>query len=295
MQPSTKATSLREKISFFLHTAPKHLAIITLMTVVVLTAGISFSSCSLDQDLDDTRTVTIPVFESYTPISRAVYMDQETNNTKQYFLSLPPVVGWETTEFSSTSTTIDFDFLDTSVTCDIEVFDDRVVFTGANDSIDLNFTVYDDGRFSYTGIVLSERTNDDDDATASYWGLFESTIEGEIEGDFIAGTGGIFKTWEIAPQQSFNATEPAENCGNLIYGTYDVGIDRGLPFFRIVTFDETEKVASYYQDPTTITLDSWESKRGLFATVFDMGALTSVGMTLYLNDGTWGPHPDDVL
>lgn len=294
MQPTENQVSLYKKISSSFFGGSRHAVIFTVMALVLLTAGISFISCSLDQDLEDTRTVTIPVFETYTPISRAVYMDQETNNTKQYFLSLPPVVGWETTEVSSTSTTIDFDFLDTSVTCDIEVFDDRVVFTGANDSIDLNFTVYDDGRFSYTGIVLSERTNDDD-ATTNYWDLFESTIEGEIEGDFIAGTGGIFKTWEVAPQSSYNATEPAEDCGNLIYGTYDVGIERGLPFFRIVTLDETEKVASYYQDPTTITIGSWESKRDLFATVFDMDALTSVGMTLYLNDGAWGLHPDDEL
>jgi hypothetical protein len=203
------------------------------------------------------------------------------------------VVGWETTDVSSTSTTIDFDFLDTTVTCDIELFDDRVTFTGANDSIDLIFTVYNDGRFSYTGIVLSERTNDDS-ATTNYWDLFETTIEGEIEGDFISGTGGIFKTWEINPQHSYNSTEPSEDCGSLIFGTYDVGIERGFPFFRIVTFDETDKNASYYQDPSTITIESWESKRGLFDTVFNLEELSSVGMTLYLNEGSWGPHPDDL-
>jgi hypothetical protein len=293
MNSTKKHESLFEKTLSFFHVVPRHAIIITFISLVLFSMGISFISCSLNQDLEGSKTVTIPVFESYTPITRAVYMDQEKNNTKQYFLSLPPVVGWETTDVSSTSTTIDFDFLDTTVTCDIELFDDRVTFTGANDSIDLIFTVYNDGRFSYTGIVLSERTNDDS-ATTNYWDLFETTIEGEIEGDFISGTGGIFKTWEINPQHSYNSTEPSEDCGSLIFGTYDVGIERGFPFFRIVTFDETDKNASYYQDPSTITIESWESKRGLFDTVFNLEELSSVGMTLYLNEGSWGPHPDDL-
>ena len=166
---------------------PKRIIVLVLVTIV---AAIVLTSCSLEQQAGHTQSFRMPIFSSYASIPRAIYMDQQTNNEKQYFLSLPPVVGWETANLSAEQDTIDFDFLDTTVTCTVDVQEDRVVFSGANESVDLNFTGFDDDRFIYTGIILTERNNGQ---AVNYWTIFESTLEGEITDNFISSTTGIAK------------------------------------------------------------------------------------------------------
>lgn len=252
-----------------------------LIVLVILLFGAVFTSCALDQGMGHSVSLRMPVFSSSvrsvdtrSAIDRSKGPDYVTS-------SVPPIIGWET-DILSTSDTINFELFDMSVDCEIDLLENGVVYTGANDLIDFSFTVYDDDSFEYRIIILYEIN----DNTVQQKALIETSIAGDIEGDFITGTGGIAKIWEV---NNYYDDENYTDIGRLIYLTYDVGLeaDQITPSFSIKTNDEVN-FSPPFDTINNLGIGAWEGLEMVyFGNQFPPETLTSAVMEFQLNEGTW--------
>jgi hypothetical protein len=222
----------------------------------------------------------MPVFSSSVRSAETRGAIQPDNTDPYLTSSVPPIISWET-DVVSTSDTINFELFDMSVECEIELLEDGVVYTGVNDFIDFSFTVYDDDSFEYRMIILHEIN----DNTVHQKTLIETSIAGDIEGDFITGTGGTVKIWEVNNYYS----EETDDVGRLIYLTYDVGLeaDQITPYFSTMTNDETN-FDLQFDTIDNLGIGAWEGLEIVyFGSQFPQKPLTSAVMEFQLNEGTW--------
>jgi hypothetical protein len=247
---------------------------------VILLFGALFTSCALDQGAGHTVSLRMPVFSSSVRSAETRGAIQPDNTDPYLTSSVPPIISWET-DVVSTSDTINFELFDMSVECEIELLEDGVVYTGVNDFIDFSFTVYDDDSFEYRMIILHEIN----DNTVHQKTLIETSIAGDIEGDFITGTGGTVKIWEVNNYYS----EETDDVGRLIYLTYDVGLeaDQITPSFSIKTNDEVN-FSPPFDTINNLGIGAWEGLEIVyFGSQFPQKPLTSAVMEFQLNEGTW--------
>ena len=239
---------------------------IALVALLLLSIGLVFMSCSLEQG----SAHMIPIFSNTSPFERSI-----RSSAPDYTFAIPPIEGWKAVDFSAGTSTIDIEIFGTTIPCTLEFADGHVAFTGANENIDLDFTVFDD-RFSYTGIMLFTKS----DNTVL---VVESSLkDGEISGDFISGTGGIARAWEVTSSSDDNDAETAR----LLYLTYDVHVENGTPSFTTNTIDHTDK-PSWYVAPSEIDHSKWEEKKLLFDEEFPSSSETPEEVTYTFNNGVW--------
>lgn len=150
----------------------------------------------------------------------------------------------------------------------------------------MEFTVFNDKTFSYEAAIITERTNENPDV--SYYDVFKSEVTGTIEEPFISGRG-IAKNWEISPIGCSSPGDPSENSGSYMYVTMDLGVEEGIPYLDIITFDEVQD-PSYYGDVSTLSLDNWDAIETNIDNAIDYENLTSMESLmprLYLQHGIW--------
>lgn len=266
-QTNKKLESLVIKNAYVSHRFVKSTISIALVSLVLLCTGLVFMSCSLEQG----SAHMIPIFSSTSPFERSI-----RSSAPDYTFAIPPIEGWETADLPAGTSTIDIEIFGTTVPCTLEFADDHVAFAGANDSVDLDFTVFDDDRFSYTGTILLEKTD-------GSLVMVESSIEEvEISGDFISGTGGIARAWVVDPD-----TDPETGTSWLMNLTYSVGIEDGILSFTTATIDHTDPDSSLYVAPSDIGLENWAEKRKLFDEEFPSSSETPEEVIYTFNNGVW--------
>lgn len=210
-------------------------------TFIILVMGICFISCSLDQGAGHTISFRMPVFSSSVERSSTITRSK-VNNTEQYFLSsIPPIVGWNEEVFFPHTGTIQIPFLDRELACTYEMQEDQVMVTGVDEYIDLAFTISADGAFSYHAVQLS--SNDEK-------ALIASTVTGVIDDDFIDEGEGTVKIWTV--------TENSELSESLIYLTFDVSLNAGVPVIDEMMMDNSEPEDPNVESLEHITIDLWE-------------------------------------
>ncbi len=190
-----------------------------------------------------------------------------------YSFAIPPIEGWETAVGTNI---INIEIFGTTVPCTIEKGNNYVRFTGANHKADLDFTLFDDDSFSYTGTILFEKTD------GSMIMVESSLEEGEISGDFISGTDGIARAWEVIPSSEDNETGTAR----LLYLTYEISTEEDVPTFTADIFVQADPDSSLYVAPSELDLDDWVEKRELFDKAFP-NPPSSAEVTYTLNNGVW--------
>nr|WP_321264337.1 hypothetical protein [uncultured Sphaerochaeta sp.] len=259
--------SLVIKHSYVSHCSIKSAINIALVALLLLSIGLVFMSCSLEQG----SAHMIPIFRSALPFERSI-----RSSASDYSFAIPPIEGWKTEVVPTGTSAIDIEIFGTTVPCTIEEGNNYVRFTGANENIDLDFTVFANGKFSYTGTMLFTKS----DNTVL---VVESSLEdGEISGDFISGTSGIARAWEVTSSSDDNDTGTAR----LLSLTYDVHVENGTPSFTTNTIDHTDK-PSWYVAPSEIDHSKWEEKKLLFDEEFPSSSETPEEVTYTFNNGVW--------
>nr|WP_319475063.1 hypothetical protein [uncultured Sphaerochaeta sp.] len=237
---------------------------ITFVSLLLFSIGLVFMSCSLEQG----SAHMIPIFSNASPFERSI-----RSSASDYSFAIPPIKGWETEVIPTGTSAIDIEIFGVTVPCTIEEGDNYVRFTGVNENIDLDFTVFANGKFSYTGTILFTKS----DNTVL---VVESSLEdGEISGDFISGTGGIARAWVVDPDSETGTSW-------LMNITYKVNIEDEIPFFTTIMLDQTDK-PSWYVAPSEIDLVDWAEKRELFDEEFPSGSETPEEVTYTFNNGVW--------
>jgi hypothetical protein len=135
--------------------------------------------------------------------------------------------------------------------------------TGVDEYIDLAFTISADSAFSYHAVQLSALQSTENEKA-----LIASTVTGVIDDDFIDEGEGTVKIWTV--------TENSELSESLIYLTFDVSLNAGIP-----VIDEMMTVNSVPDTPiakslNAISFNLWdEHHESLFPKEFPLESANS--------------------
>ncbi len=254
----------------------KKIIILTLTIFLVLSCNSPVNEPTVDVDV----VVTTPIFRTIES-SRSIFMTKEQNDTNQFWLYIPPIIGWSETTLGDSQTTIDFEFFDTTLTCDIDISDTSVIYSGSNSDVSITMEISNDGTYTYNSVMISERLNNNPDV--SYFSIFEVQSDGSMTDNFVDGDSSMW-CFTASPSDSIEVGSLQD--GSYIYLTYDLDeTDTGISQFNILTFDE-EADSSYYVDPTTLSIATWN--KDTVESFIDLDNLTSMPMTLSLqDDNSW--------